>query len=69
MPNIMKKLLQTDTPTVNINIFNVVCLPVMVKNLRITTIKPITYDRSFCKKVFSSLDICFINIYNLFREH
>lgn len=50
MPNIMKKLLQTDTPTVNISILRVVCLPVIVKNLRITTMKPITYDKSFCKK-------------------
>lgn len=43
----MKKLLQTDTPTVNINIFNVACFPVIVKNLRITTIKPMKYDKSF----------------------
>lgn len=47
MPNIIKNDLQTETPTVNINIFKVVCLPVIVKNLKMTTMKPKKYDKSF----------------------
>ena len=34
MPMMMKKLLYMDTNTVCISIFNVACLPVMVKNLQ-----------------------------------
>lgn len=50
MPKIMKKDLHTETPTVNISIFSVVCLPVMVKKRRMTTMKPKKYDRSFCQR-------------------
>jgi len=40
MPNIMKKLLHTETPTVNMSILSVACFPVMVKNRNTTTIYP-----------------------------
>jgi len=53
----MKKDLQTETPTVNINILSVVCFPVIVKKRKITTMKPKKYERSFClkKKAFVNL--------------
>lgn len=47
MPNMMKNDLQTDTPTVNMSIFSVVCFPVMVKKRRMTTMNPKKYDKSF----------------------
>lgn len=50
MPKMMKKLLHTETPTVSMSIFNVACLPVMVKKRKITTTKPTEYDKSFWKK-------------------
>lgn len=47
MPNIMKKLLHTETPTVNISILSVACLPVIVKKRNTTTIYPKEKDNSF----------------------
>lgn len=38
IPNIMKKLLHTETPTVNISILSVACFPVIVKKRKTTTI-------------------------------
>jgi len=38
IPKIMKKLLHTETPTVNMSILSVACLPVIVKNRNTTTI-------------------------------
>lgn len=37
IPNIIKKLLHTETPTVNISIFSVACFPVIVKKRSTTT--------------------------------
>lgn len=42
----MKKLLYTDTPTVSMSILRVACFPVMVKNLRMFTMKPNMCDSS-----------------------
>jgi hypothetical protein len=40
MPTIMKKLLNTDTIMVSINILSVACFPAIVKNLNTITINP-----------------------------
>ena len=43
----MKKLLYTETTTVNISIFKVACFPVMVKKRRMMATKPNECDKSF----------------------
>lgn len=59
----MKKDLQTETPTVNINILRVVCFPVMVKKRRITTITPTKYEMSLCEHIYNYH--FFLNLRNL----
>lgn len=66
MPKMMKNDLHTETPTVSMSIFKVVCFPVMVKNLNITTIKPMKYDKSFWKTIHVIRETCIVPYYPIF---